>query len=211
MKKHLHISLLFTLFILMPFTMMAQYRILEEPETWLKKINQYTTEIQTLHSSFKQEKVLSFLETPIVSEGEFWFMQKEKIRWEYQKPYAYIMIMNDGLLTVKDDGDEYSTDLSANKMFEQMNGLIAGSIQGKLLDEEANYKKEYFEDENNIIVRFIPLADDLSAYLQHIEIFFDKEKLDVNQLIMMESGGDYTKIAFFNKQLNQEIVEDVFK
>ena len=210
MKKYLHISLLFALLILMPFSNIAQNRI-QEPETWLKKINQYTTEIETLHASFKQEKVLSFLETPVISEGEFWFMQKEKIRWEYQKPYAYVMIMNDGLLTVKDDGDEYSTDLSANKMFEQMNGLISGSIQGKLLAEEDNYSKEYFEDENNIIIRFIPLANDLSAYLQHIEIFFDKEKLDVNQLMMMEAGGDYTQISFFNKQVNQEITEDVFK
>lgn len=211
MKKQLHISFLFALLILMQFPVFAQNKVLQDPESWLKKINQYTTEIETLHSSFKQEKVLSFLETPVVSEGEFWFMQKEKIRWEYQKPYDYVMIMNDGILTVKDDGDEYSTDLSANKMFEQMNGLIAGSIQGKLLAEEDNYRKEYFEDESNVIVRFIPLADDLSAYLQHIEIFFDKERLDVNQLIMMESGGDYTKISFFNKQLNQEIAEDVFK
>jgi len=63
----------------------------------------------------------------------------------------------------------------------------------------------------NVIVRFIPLANDLSAYLKHIEIFFDKQHLDVNQLIMMESGGDYTKISFSEKQLNQEIAEDVFK
>ena len=211
MNKNL--QYIFTIIILMTmhFNVGAQNRVLENPELWLKKINQYTIDIQSLHSNFKQEKVLSFLETPIVSEGEFWFKQEEKIRWEYQKPYAYVMIMNDGILTIKDDGDEYSTDLSANKMFEQMNGLIAGSIQGKLLDEEANYNKLYFEDNQNVIVRFIPQSEDLSAYLQHIEIFFDKENLDVNQLIMMESGGDYTKISFSEKQLNQEIPEDVFK
>ena len=211
MNKKLQYIFTFVFLITFQLNVGAQNNPLNNPEPWLNKINQHTTEIETLHSNFKQEKVLSFLETPVISEGEFWFMQKEKIRWEYQKPYAYVMIMNDGLLTVKDDGDEYSTDLSANKMFEQMNGLISGSIQGKLLAEEDNYSKEYFEDENNIIVRFIPLANDLSAYLQHIEIFFDKEKLDVNQLMMMEAGGDYTQISFFNKQVNQEITEDVFK
>ena len=63
----------------MQFPAFAQNKVLQDPESWLKKINLYTTEIETLHSSFKQEKVLSFLETPVVSEGEFWFMQKVMI------------------------------------------------------------------------------------------------------------------------------------
>lgn len=189
----------------------AQKKPLVNPSEWLERISEHTSKTLSLHSAFKQEKVLSFLQAAVVSEGEFWFLQPAHIRWEYQKPYSYVMIMNQGMLTVKDEGDEYSTDLSANKMFEQMNGLIAGSIQGKLLEEEKSYQKEYFEDDDHIIVRFLPLSNDLSAYLTHIEIFFDKENLDVNQLIMMESGGDYTKIEFYNKLVNQEIAEDVFE
>lgn len=189
----------------------AQRVELKEADVWLEKISSHTQDIHNLHTDFKQHKVLSFLEDAIISEGHFYYAQPEQIRWEYQKPYAYVMIMNKGLLTVKDEGDEYSTDLSSNKMFEQLNSLIAGSIQGKLLEAEEDYQKVFFQDETHVIVRFIPNSSDLGAYLQHIEIYFDKENLNVNQLLMMEAGGDYTRIEFFNRTINSEISEDVFK
>lgn len=204
-------TILFLPLLLLSLSLFAQKRNLEDPQPWLQKIATHTKEVKSLQSDFKQEKVLSFLENAVISEGMFSFQQPEQIRWEYQKPYAYVMIMNNGILTVKDDGDEYSTDLSSNKMFETLNGLIAGSIQGKLLEEENDYQKSYFQDELNIIIQFIPTSKSLSAYLKHIEIYFDKKDLNVNQLIMMEAGGDFTKIEFYNRLINPEISEDVFK
>lgn len=203
--------LLFLSLFLLATSLWAQRVELKEADVWLQKISDHTQGIHSLQTDFRQEKVLSFLENAIISEGLFYYAQPEQIRWEYQKPYVYVMIMNNGILTVKDEGDEYTTDLSSNKMFEQLNSLIAGSIQGKLLEEENNYQKLYFQDDLNIIVRFIPYSEELKAYLQHIEIYFDKNDLNVNQLIMMEAGGDYTRIAFFNRLINPEILENVFK
>lgn len=204
-------AILFFSFCIVYLSLFAQHKVLDNPQAWLQKIADHTQEISSLQADFKQEKVLSFLENAIVSEGMFSFQQPEQIRWEYQKPYAYVMIMNNGLLTVKDEGDEYSTDLSSNKMFETLNGLIAGSIQGKLLEQEDEFQKSYFQDELNIIIRLIPGSKSLSAYLKQIEIYFDKKDLNVNQLIMMEAGGDYTTIEFFNRLINPKISEDVFK
>lgn len=209
MKTTINIFLFLTLF-LSSFVLQAQMKPLENSKEWLNKISEHTAQTENLQADFVQEKVLSFLETPVISKGKFWFQQPEKIRWEYQDPYLYTMIMNEGILTVKDEGDEYSTDLSSNKMFEQMNGLIAGSIQGKLLEEDQNYQKEYFSSESEILVRFMPNSSDLKAYLQHIEIYFDKKSLEVNTLVMTEPSGDFTKIQFSNRKINQEISADVF-
>lgn len=203
--------LLFLSLFLLSSSIWAQRVELKEADVWLQKISNHTKDIHSLQTDFRQEKVLSFLENAIISEGLFYYAQPEQIRWEYQKPYVYVMIMNKGILTVKDEGDEYTTDLSSNKMFEQLNSLIAGSIQGKLLEEGNNYQKLYFQDDLNIIVRFIPYSEELKAYLQHIEIYFDKNDLNVNQLIMTEAGGDFTRIAFFNRLINPEISENVFK
>lgn len=203
--------LLFLSLFLLSSSLWAQRVELKEADVWLQKISNHTKDIHSLQTDFRQEKVLSFLENAIISEGLFYYAQPEQIRWEYQKPYVYVMIMNKGILTVKDEGDEYTTDLSSNKMFEQLNSLIAGSIQGKLLEEENNYQKLYFQDDLNIIVRFIPYSEELKAYLQYIEIYFDKNDLNVNQLIMTEAGGDFTRIAFFNRLINPEISENVFK
>jgi len=189
----------------------AQYKKLEEVDKWVNKINEQTKQINNLHASFMQKKVISFLENPVVSSGEFWFQKTDKIRWEYTHPYSYVMIMNGGILSVIDEGNQYTTDLSSNKMFEQMNGLISGSISGELLNKEAEYKQEFYENEKDIIIRFIPKSGELGAYLQHIEIWFNRQSLQVDQLIMSEASGDYTEIQFSERKTNQEIPSHVFQ
>ncbi len=205
------ISLLLFLFALFTQHIIAQVEKLNHPETWIQKIEEQTKTIKSLQADFEQQKVLSFLENPVISNGKFWFKEPNQIRWEYQSPYQYTMIMNGGMLTVKDGGDEFTSDLSSNQMFEQMSSLITGSIQGKLLSDDANYTKEYFQNTKHIIIRFIPKDKQLLAYLDYMEIWFSKEKLEVDVLLMHEASGDYTKMIFENTLQNQNISADVFE
>jgi len=204
--------MIITMGVMMMFlTSFAQYQKMDDVDVWVKKINEQTTGISSLQAHFTQEKVISFLEEAVVSKGEFWFQQPDKIRWEYQDPYHYTMIMDGGMLNVKDGSDEYSTDLSSNKMFEQMNGLISGSISGDLLRQDDDYTKEYFQNKESLIIRFIPKSEDLSAYLQYIEIWFNRANLQVDKLLMQEPSGDYTSILFSERKINQVIGSDVFQ
>lgn len=184
---------------------------LKNPQEWITKISAETSKIETLKSEFQQKKVLSFLNNPIVSTGTFWFKQENQIRWEYKTPYPYLIIMKNGILTILDEGQETTTDLSSNVMFEQLSSLIAGSIQGSLLNEDEKYQKEFFENDKNIIVRFNPLNEQLLSYLKYIEIYFNKESLQVDELVMMEPGDDYTQIQFMNSEINLTIEEGVFE
>lgn len=192
------------------FTVFAQNE-LKDPNDWIQKISAETAKVETLKSEFQQKKVLSFLTNPIESTGTFWFKQENQIRWEYKTPYPYLIIMKNGILTIIDEGQESTTDLSSNVMFEQLSSLIAGSIQGSLLNEDDKYQKEYFENEKAVIVRFVPLSEQLLSYLKYIEIYFNKQSLQVDELIMMEPGDDYTRIHFINPEINIEIGTDVFQ
>lgn len=200
-----------SVFLLLSQNLIAQKQKLDYPEDWIAKINNQTKNVNSLQAQFKQEKVLSFLDGAVVSEGEFWFLQPNRIRWEYQKPYAYTMIMNNGMLTVKDDGTEFTSDLSSNQMFEQMNSLITGSIQGHLLSEEQSYDKEFYQDEHHIIIRLFPKDDQLAAYLDYMEIWFSKENINVKIMLIHEPSGDYTRMIFTDIKTNKNIDSDVFE
>lgn len=190
---------------------MGQVVILDNPDFWIKKINEKTQDVASLQADFEQQKLLSFLEEPVVSKGKFWFHEPNQIRWEYQYPYLYTIIMNNGLLTVKDEGNEHTSDLSSNQIFEQMNSLITGSIQGKLLSDDEHYSKKYFQTEGRILIRFIPKDMQLLSYLDYMEIGFSKNTLEVETLLMHEPSGDFTKMNFSNIIMNQTISEDVFQ
>jgi outer membrane lipoprotein carrier protein len=200
----------YTLILLIISVSVFAQSALENTAEWTRKISEETSQINNLKAGFQQKKVLSFLENPIESTGTFWFEQENKIRWEYQTPYPYLIVMKNGILTITDEGRETTTDLSSNVMFEQLSTLIAGSIQGSLLNEDEAYRKEFFQDDKSVIVRFNPHSEQLLSYLKYIEIHFNKETLQVDELIMMEPGEDYTQIQFINSKINTEFAEDVF-
>ena len=193
------------------FALWAQEQKLENPQEWITKIESQTKTVLSLQARFEQQKVLSFLDGAVISKGEFWFLQPDKIRWEYQEPYHYTMIMNDGLLTVKDGADEFKSDMSSNQMFDQMNSLITGSIKGDLLSDSKNYRKEYYQNEAHIMIRFYPKDQQLSSYLDYMEIWFSKENADVKMMLMHEPSGDYTKMIFTEIKKNENIELDVFE
>jgi len=197
--------------ILMSVNIMAQEQKLENPQEWMSQISEQTKTVSSLYAKFEQQKVLSFLDGAVVSEGEFWFSKTDKIRWEYQKPYQYTMIMNNGILTVKDGEDVFTSDMKSNQMFEQMNGLISGSIQGSLLSQEEDYKIDYYQNEDYIILRLFPKDEQLSAYLDYMEMWFSKETFNVEIMVMHEPSGDFTKMIFSDIKTNQIINPDVFE
>lgn len=174
-------------------------------------LNSFTRNITSIQASFVQEKVFSFMEDKLIAQGKFWFVSPDKIRWEYVKPYPYIIIMSDGKMHVNDEGDTYSMDMRSNQLFQQMNTLITKSIQGKLLSEELNYDQKFYENENYYIVSFSPKDDQLKAYLAAIEIYFSKENGQVLALKMIEAAGDYTFIKFSERIENKEINLSYFK
>lgn len=174
-------------------------------------LNSFTRNITSIQASFVQEKVFSFMEDKLIAQGKFWFVSPDKIRWEYVKPYPYIIIMSDGKMHVNDEGDTYSMDMRSNQLFQQMNTLITKSIQGKLLSEELNYDQKFYENENYYIVSFSPKDDQLKAYLAAIEIYFSKENGQVLALKMIETAGDYTFIKFSERIENKEINSSYFK
>ncbi|OYT17817.1 MAG: hypothetical protein B7C24_00720 [Bacteroidetes bacterium 4572_77] len=209
--KPIFIKILFVLALMPAVTSLFAQEPLKDQKEWLAKINAKNEHITSLQADFEQQKVMSFLLEPISSYGKFWFQKENSIRWEYQKPYSYIIIMDNGQLRVKDGKDEYNTDLSANAVFQQMNSLISGSIQGDLLQDQQHYSFLFFENENQIIIRVLPKDEQLLAYLDYMELYFHKEQLHMEILLMHEPSGDFTKMIFSNSILNKEIDEDVFK
>ena len=199
---------LFVFLMLFSLTGFAQSRTKIKAEE-LDKITQFlslaTQDIASIQADFVQEKAISFMEDILKAEGKFWFSSPDKIRWEYLKPYPYLVIMNNGKMSVTDESDSYSMDMRSNQIFQQMNALITASIQGQLLTNKLDYRKEFFIEKEFYVVCFYPNNQQMKDYLSAIELYFSKENGKVNALKMLEAAGDYTLIRFFNRIENRKL------
>ena len=95
-------------------------------------------------------------------------------------------------------------------MFEEMNRFISGCIQGDILKNNEEYNIEYLENEHEYYVELIPVSRTLREMLNKVQITFDRNNLTVDRITMIESGGDYTRIDFVNKDLNINVPLEKF-
>lgn len=211
MNKSAIYSLFFVL-ALLPGLVSAQaaYKTMDDIESFKNKLVTMSESTQTIVSDFIQEKNLSVLSEKIISKGQFFFRKENNIRWEYTEPTQYLIIISNNKLFTRDEKNQKLYDIQSNKMFQEMNRFISGCIQGELLKNDEDYAVEYFENNKHYFVKLVPRADKMKEMLNEVQIFFDKNDLTVSGLKMVESGDDYTKIDFINKQLNIEVPLEKF-
>ena len=175
----------------------------------VNKLNARSATIETITSSFTQKKELEFLDETIVSKGRFWFRRENHLRWAYEEPFQYAIIINGGNFHIK-DGESVSTyNIDANEAFREINDIIIGVVRGNVLQEE-KFDMSAFESRDRYLVSLVPRDDGIRNVISDMEIYFGKEDLTVCEIIMRESKTDYTMITFFDKRFNETIPDPVF-
>jgi outer membrane lipoprotein-sorting protein len=197
--------------LLLGFTWMGsgEFTPVEDPEQLVEKLNINATKIGSIKSRFIQKKQLEFLDETITSKGMFWFRKENSLRWAYEEPFEYTIIINGGKFLIKDDEKVSAYDIDSNAAFREINDLIIGMVQGIVMEQD-KFDMKAFEDDDQYLVKLVPKDSHMRSVISNMEIYFDKGDLTVTEIIMKESENDYTVITFFDKQINETIPDSVF-
>lgn len=174
-----------------------------------KGIDKMAASTSSIQASFKQEKYLSILSDLIESEGSIQFKKPNLLRWEYNQPFQYTIILNGKKIIINDQGSVNSFDIASSQAFQQINELIINSVQGNVLDEE-RFKIEYLEDKELYLTKLSPRDAQMAKFLKGIDIYFDKKDFSVSKIKLVEPEDDYTLISFHNKKMNEPISDERF-
>jgi outer membrane lipoprotein-sorting protein len=178
-------------------------------DAFKSKMKEASANTKTIECSFVQEKNIAALSDVIKSGGHFWFKKDNKMRWEYQEPFEYVIAINETEMWIKDDEELKKYDMKSNQMFQQINKMMVGTVNGDILNSnEFNFK--YQESEQQYKIYLTPKSEAMKDFLSTIILFLDKKDFSVNELHMLESGSDNTVIKFSDKKLNQDIPNDNF-
>lgn len=187
----------------------AQYKPLHNAQELKQKLDEMAGSTHSIDAEFKQEKYLDILSNTIKSEGEIIFKKPNLLKWAYQHPYEYIIVLDGKAIKIKDEEKTNTFDIASSKVFKQVNDLIVSSVNGQILQED-KFDIQYFENSGNYIAFMEPKAAQMKNFITKIEIFFDKTDLTVNKIVMHEPNADYTKIQFINKKINSNVPDEAF-
>ena len=202
----------FLLYLISAFSAHAQpskFKPAENPDKLKQELIKSTKQLQSIKCDFVQEKNLSFMSEKIMAYGTLRYKKPEKVRMEYSKPFQYLMILNNGMIYIKDAGKVNQFNARSNKMFRQINDILLQSMDGSI-SENKDYKVNYFESDSQIMIELMPLGKDLKSMIQAIRLIMDKKDYGVVRFEMTETAGDYLHINFSNKELNATLADEVF-
>jgi len=189
----------------------AQEQKMSETEiaVFKKSVNAVSSKIKSLSTDFVQYKHMDFLAKDIETSGKMFFKEPNLLSWQYKKPYNYSIVFKNGKILINDEGKKSAMDVGSSKIFGKLNKLIVGSVSGDMFDDK-EFTITYFKTKDFNITKLIPKDAALKKYIKQIELSFDKQDATVNQVRLMESAEDYTKIVFKNKILNAKIDDSAF-
>jgi outer membrane lipoprotein carrier protein len=203
---------LFLALLTLPYLGIGQtFKPMKDSKTFQQQLHQVAANTKALQSDFTQIKHLEVLSEDIESTGTLFYKADNKLRWEYSAPLNYLIVLHEGKISIKDEDNVSSYDLSGNKTFEKVNEMIIGSIQGNLLLEEQDYRYEFKESSKQYLVELFPKQAKVQEFMKSIRIYFSKKDYAVEQLQLVEQSGDFTCILFSNKKINGTIPDAVFR
>lgn len=186
------------------------YQKMANPVAFKQKLNEISKSVNTIQSDFIQEKYLTVLSDKIVSSGKFFFKKENQLRWEYTSPFKYLIILNNDKVYIKDDNKSNQYDLASNKVFREINNIMTGVVQGKLLQDEIKYKPSYFENSKYYLINLTTTDKSMKDYIKSIILYIDKKNYSVLMIKMVEPSDDYTLIQFSNRKQNISIPPEKF-
>jgi outer membrane lipoprotein-sorting protein len=185
------------------------YKPIADLDAFKKKFTMESAKVMSITSDFTQEKTLMALTEKITSSGKFWFKRNNRVRIEYIKPFAYLMIMSGDKMMVRDNDKENKINVKSNKLFQQVNRIMIDCVQGTILDSK-DFTSKVFEDDKVYLLEMTPASKSLREFFQTILLTVDKSDYSVKSIEMNEPAGDKTIISFKNKRLNEQVADAVF-
>ena len=171
----------------------------------IQKINQAALAMKTMQCDFVQTKHLKLLNDGMVAHGKMYYQQPNKLRWEYTSPYAYIFILNDDKVLLKNRQRNDVIDVKQNKLFREIARIMMSSVVGDCLADSKNFKTTIATVSGEWIATLVPQRKDMKQMFQKMLLHFNQKKAFVTRVELVEKNGDKTVIDLKNVRTNETI------
>lgn len=164
----------------------------------------------SMQCDFVQTKQLKMLNDKMVSEGRMYYSQKDKLRWEYVKPYQYTFIMNGDRVLLKNKERSDVIDVRQNKIFREIANIMLNSVVGNCLNDDRSFKTSITTAGGQWVATLLPQRKDMKQMFQKIILHFDQQLATVSRVELVEKNGDLTTIDLKNIRKNETIAPRTF-
>jgi outer membrane lipoprotein carrier protein len=182
----------------------------QQQQDVIAKINKTASNIKSMSCSFVQTKYLSILNDKMVSKGQMYYKQSDKLRWEYTEPYKYLFIFNGTKVYVGNSSRKDVIDTNSNKVFKEVARIMMNTVTGKALSNSTDFSVDATADSKYYTITLVPKKKDLKQMFSKIVLNFTKSNTMISEVNIYEKNGDRSNIQLKNISNNGTVNESYF-
>lgn len=184
----------------------------EELDALLKQVEHELGAFDRVVAGFVQEKHLAIFKDVVTAKGVMCFMRPDNVRFEITEPFKSVLIAQTKSVGQYEyiDGEWRKLRLGSREAILMVTGQIAAWLQGRFREDEDVYSLSAVERDGRAVIRLTPVPDELAEHIEHVELTLTPERDRIDELVIMEPSGDFTRIAFLSHRMNPALDESVF-
>jgi outer membrane lipoprotein-sorting protein len=169
------------------------------------------SEIKTLRTMLKQEKNIPIFSEKILSRGFCIFKSPDRLRLEFTEPFKSSLIINGNQVFKYEffDGSWHKLSTGNKEILLMIMENIASWLQGRFKDEKL-YNISASKNEN-VTIMLTPKAEEFKKYITSFELGLNSTLDGLDYIIINERKNTYTKIQFYNDEINIKIPDTLFQ
>ncbi|MBW2431136.1 MAG: outer membrane lipoprotein carrier protein LolA [Deltaproteobacteria bacterium] len=182
-----------------------------ENERLFSEIAKAATYVTTLKSDFVQERHLGMLEDVLISKGRFYYKKQDRLRWEVTKP------VSSGFAVSGKQAKRWDAKSGRTQTFEVYQvpfiKLFTDQVFAWATADFKQLQKDYNIEvlgDAPVDLKLVPVRSQEKKYLAHFRIAFTADASHVKAVEVHETGGDFTRIRFYNTIINTPLPDTLF-
>lgn len=187
----------------------AQFTPVGNPAVVQQVLSGNAAKTQTISSDFTQVKNMKMLNDKVSSKGKFYFKQQDKVRIEYTQPFQYLLVMNGGMITVKENGKVSKINTRNSLTMQSVNRVMMDCMRGTVFNNK-DFAVKALVSSSQYLLKLSPVNASMKGLFKQIDVYINKADNNVSKLVMTENNGDYTEMVFTNKKVNTTLADALF-
>lgn len=206
------IVLLIALLLAVSFSVRAQkagFAVMANTGTLQQALAKNAQVTQSISSDFNQVKNMKMLNDKVSSKGKFYYKQADKVRIEYTSPFSYLLVMNSGMIAVKENGKVSKINTRNSLTMQSVNKIMMDCMRGTVFNNK-DFSVKAYASSAQYLLTLTPVSSAVKGLFKNIDVYINKSDNQVAKLIMTENGGDNTVMTFTNRKLNSNLADALF-
>lgn len=176
----------------------------------IQQINAVASRMKTMQCDFVQTKHMKMLNDKMVSRGKMYYQQSDKLRWEYTSPYTYTFVLNGSKVLLSKGKRNDVINVNQSKFFKEIARIMMNSVIGKCLTDKKDFRTSIATTQGEWVATLVPQRKEMKQMFQKIVLHFNKQRMMVATVELVEKKGDRTVIQLTNVKTNSPINAKVF-